>query len=370
MKPPVRVLLLALAAALPAYSQFALYQVAGSAELQVGRSFDLACRRAGQLRRHPVPPAQHLHRHRHPRLPAGERQRIHGHRGRPAADRHSRSETVGRFHARLPVGRDRFDTASLDTIGISVMLSANVPAELTTQLQTATGPRPLYLAPVDFGVVERGSSAIQHVILLNQTPGSLIAPPPLVTGGGFSLSGPSPGGVTVKPGASTIFDVQFSPTADGPQSGILTIGDRTYTLAGTGIDPPLPRPRISLSLAQAASAQQGSVSVNLESAAPVSGSGTVTLSFTPVDASVPPDPAIAFASGGQTAAFTVSPGDTQGRFGADPQALFQTGTTAGPSPSRWNWAATLTGRPSPSHRPPSPSPPPRVRAPRARSRST
>jgi hypothetical protein len=184
---------------------------------------------------------------------------------------------------------------------------------------------------VNFGSVARGSTATVHILLVNQTNIGLVAPGPSITGAGFALSGPLTGGMLVLPTASATFDVQFSPAADGVASGVLTLDSRTYSLTGTGIEPALPQPRISLTLPQAGSAQQGSVVVNLDTPAATSGTGSVTLTFQPA-ASISgsaTDAGVAFASGGQSASFTVSPGDTQGHFGLQLAVLFQTGTTAG-----------------------------------------
>src|ERR1019366_1556037 len=41
---------------------------------------------------------------------------------------------------------------------------------------------------------------------------------------------------------SAAFDVRFSPTAAGSRSGSLVIGDQTYALIGTGVEPPPPPP--------------------------------------------------------------------------------------------------------------------------------
>jgi hypothetical protein len=222
-------------------------------------------------------------------------------------------------------------SAALDSVGISAILTAGVPVELTCQLLTAGGAQWLGAAPVDYGSVTRGTAATRRVVLLNQTSVALIAPGPLLTGSGYSLSGPSPGGTLVEPAASVTFDLQFSPTTDGAATGTLAIGDRRYALTGIGVDPPLPQPRLTVALAQPDSAQQGTVAVNLSAAAQTSGTGTVTIAFLPAAAiSVSTaDPAIAFASGGQSAAFTVAPGDTQGHFGTGLTLPFQTGTTAG-----------------------------------------
>ena len=101
-----------------------------------------------------------------------------------------------------------------------------------------------------------------------------------------------------------------------------------YTLTGTGIALPLPKPLLTISLQVAQSARQGTVSVNFDAPAATSGSGTVTLQFLPATAGVS-DPAIAFASGGQTAPFTFAAGDIQATFSGGRTAAFQTGTSAG-----------------------------------------
>jgi hypothetical protein len=222
-------------------------------------------------------------------------------------------------------------SASLDSVGISVMLTANVPVELTCQLVTSAGVQSLAAAPVDFGSAPLGTTATRQIILLNQTSLPLSVPGLLVTGTGFSLSGLSPGGTLVQPTASVTFVVQFSPSADGVSAGALAIGARSYALTGTGVDPPLPQPRVSLALAQPGSAQQGAVTVNLSAASQAGGTGTVTIAFLPaatIGASAT-DAGIAFAAGGQSATFTVSAGDTQGHFGTGLSMPFQTGTTAG-----------------------------------------
>ena len=221
-----------------------------------------------------------------------------------------------------------FYSAALDSVGIAVLLSVNVPMELTSQLETGTGTRPLAAAPVDFGVTERGSVATRHIVLMNQTSAALAVPGLLVSGADFSLGGSPPGGTLVQPTASTGFDILFSPTADGASTGMLSIGGRSYLLAGTAVEPDLPRPRISLALAQAGSAQQGSVTVNLDAPSRAYGSGTVAMTFLPARPATT-DSGIAFATGGQSMNFAVSPGDTQGHFGMQLTAPFQTGTTAG-----------------------------------------
>ena len=219
-------------------------------------------------------------------------------------------------------------SASLDSVGISVLLTAAVPVELTCLVSTGGATQPLGAATVDFGVVEQGSVATRHVVLLNQTNVPLTVPALATTGAGFTLSGSTPAGTLLQPVQSAGFDVQFSPAAAGSANGSLLVGSRSYRLSGTGTPPSLPAPQLSVALVQALSAQQGAVTVNLSQASAASGSGTVTLAFQPAVAGAT-DPAIAFATGGQTAGFTVSAGDTQGQFGTQASVAFQTGSTAG-----------------------------------------
>ena len=222
-------------------------------------------------------------------------------------------------------------TATLDSVGITILLSAIVPVELTRQLVTVSGTRPLSGGTVDFGVIERGASATRRVLLVNQTSATLTVPALQISGAGFAMSANLPAGILLTPTTNVGFDIQFSPTTDSAAAGVLSIGARSYPMMGIGIEPPLPRPRISMSLPQNGSAQQGTLTLMFDSISRANGSGTVTLNFTPA-AGLPVsanDAGMAFASGGQTANFTVSPGDAEGRFGALLTAPFQTGTTAG-----------------------------------------
>jgi hypothetical protein len=225
-------------------------------------------------------------------------------------------------------------SAVLNSVGIAVTLTATVPVELTYQWITATGGQFLYAGPVNFGAVPLGQSPTIEIIMANQTAVPLTAPAAVVTGAGFSLSsqslGQSAGGTVVDPSASIAFEIQFSPTAVGAYAGTLALGGQTYTLTGTGFEPPFPQPRIVLTLPQPDSAQQGTVAVILSAPSQIEGTGTVTLAFLP-NVALPgaADPGIAFASGGLSTTFTVFIGATQGNFDNALTMPFQTGTTAG-----------------------------------------
>jgi len=189
-------------------------------------------------------------------------------------------------------------------------------------------------ATITFGSVQVGSSQTVKLMLSNPPGNPPVAVPaiPPLAGGAFSLTGPALSGPTVAPGSAAELDVLFAPAAAGPQQAALTIGLLTYVLAGTGVAPPppaFPAPSIAVNLPSPASAQQGGLSVSLASASPASGSGTVTLVFQPAVSGVSDDPAVTFADGTRSAAFTVAKGSAAGQFAAGPSASFGTGTTAG-----------------------------------------
>ena len=207
-------------------------------------------------------------------------------------------------------------SAALRSEGIAILLTATVAPRLTYRIDP--GSATAFPGTVDFGSVVRGSGAQRHITIQNQTALVLTIPAISVQGADFALLGTAPAGRALEPLQGGEFTIGFTPRTIGVLQGSLTLGDRSYLLLGTGIDPPLPKPTVSLDLKQAASAQQGAVIVRFDAPAQSSGTGTVTLNF-----SGPTDAAIAFASGGRNATFPIAPGDVQAVL------LFQTGTTAG-----------------------------------------
>jgi Abnormal spindle-like microcephaly-assoc'd, ASPM-SPD-2-Hydin len=221
-------------------------------------------------------------------------------------------------------------SAAINSVGVAITLTATV-VELTYQWVTSTGTVELLSAgPVNFGTVPVGQSPTVEILLLNQTSTALPVPAVSVSGSGFSLLTQPSARSTVKPSASAALEVQFSPTAAGASTGILTIGGQPFTLTGTGVIPPLPTPSIVLTLPAPDSAEQGTLAVNLSAIPQTSTTGTATLTFTPI-ASIPnaTDPGIAFATGGQSVIFNVFIGQAQVIFGSANSIPFQTGTTAG-----------------------------------------
>ena len=322
-----RLLLLALAAACPGWGQFELYLVNGNIEQPLGRAYDLGGVEPGasittpfRIRNISTSTATlDLLAVRGTGFAFGKT---------PAVPVVLPPAQAFDFTVVFQAAGSGAFSAALESVGISVILSASVLPELTCQVIASSSAQPCTSAPIDFGTLVLGASSSRDIVLLNQTHTPLIAPVPSVSGAGFSLVVSTAGGTLVPPGGSVTFQIQFAPAADGVLAGTLSLDSRAYSLTGTGVDPPLPQPRISITLPRAESAEQGTVAIHLSAAAQSGGAGTVTLGFVPI-ANAPADPAIAFASGGQSAAFTVGAGDTEGHFGSGLAMPFQTGTTAG-----------------------------------------
>jgi hypothetical protein len=228
------------------------------------------------------------------------------------------------FYVRFTPTATGARTGSL-VIGGQTYALVGTGLQLTYEVDAGAGLQPLGAGPVDFGSVVLGVSVVRHFAVANQTTVVLTVPAITVPASDFALSPGAPSGQAVPPGHTADFYVQFAPTATGARTGSLVIGNTTYTLIGTGVQPPLPNPGLKISPSpQALSAQPGTVTVTLDAASRTSGSGALTLDFQPAPG-LPDDAAIQFASGGRTSAFTVSPGDAGDQF----TVPFQTGTTAG-----------------------------------------
>lgn len=222
-------------------------------------------------------------------------------------------------------------SATLQVAGISVLFTGTANPALTYQV-IVYGTAQALNPPLDFGSVIVGSSTVLQFLVSNQTAQPLQVPAVAVSGADFSLSGPSPAGTLLQPLQSVAFALAFTPTQPGLRAGNLAAGSNTYPLTGTGQAPALPKASLIITLPQPSSAEQGSLAVTFDSAPLTAASGTLTMSFTPapgVPANEAVDPSIAFASGGQTAAFTIAAGSTIAQFGSQPSIAFATGTTAG-----------------------------------------
>jgi hypothetical protein len=144
----------------------------------------------------------------------------------------------------------------------------------------------------------------------------------------YSLLGIPALPVSLLPGADFQFTISFKPTTLGFSTGTLQIDTTTFSLTGSGTQPPaLPAYTIGGVTGEVAPRSQPRVSLTLAAPYPVAISGTLTLT---VSGSLPADPAVQFASGGRTVAFLIPANSTGAVFGTSgTQIGFQSGTVAG-----------------------------------------
>jgi len=142
--------------------------------------------------------------------------------------------------------------------------------------------------------------------------------------------GTLPAGLTL---AASSGRISGTPTAVGTSSFAIAVTDsarKTATKAFTlSIDPPaLPSVQIFGLADSAEPAQQPVVRLTLSSGYPLPITGRLSLTFEPDAVNPSDDPAVAFATGGRHADFTIAANATEAHFPADSLAL-QTGTVAG-----------------------------------------
>ena len=147
-------------------------------------------------------------------------------------------------------------SASLHSEGIAILLTATVAPRLTYRVD----PSGAAAFPGHAGFRKRGARrrrrAPHHHPERNAAGAHRAGD--LRAGRGFRACGDRrPPARRSQPRQGGEFTIVFTPQTTGVRQGSLTLGDRSYPLLGTGVDPPLPKPTVSLDLKQAASAQQG-----------------------------------------------------------------------------------------------------------------
>ena len=121
-------------------------------------------------------------------------------------------------------------------------------------------------AVINFGSVVQGGSQLQGFTLTNTGTASLTVATLAVSGTGFrgpiGLASPIP----LSAGQSASFQVAFEPKNGQSAQGTLQVDQRSVSLTGQGLAPPLPGASITFASMIGASAQQNSVSIPLASA--------------------------------------------------------------------------------------------------------
>jgi len=220
-------------------------------------------------------------------------------------------------------------SASLAVNAIHITLQGSSVAAVTLLYTGSIAPIATG-AVIDFGSAVRGASQVKSLTLFNAAGSNLTVNTLAVSGVGFrgpiGLSAP----IQLAPGQTASFQIAFEPQNGQPAQGTLTVDQRTFNLAGLGLDPPLPGASIIFASTLGASAQQNSVSIPLTSASAVSGTGTLTLEFHASVPGISDDAAVQFLSGPKrSATVTIAAGYTTAKFNGQPSIAFQTGTTAG-----------------------------------------
>lgn len=182
---------------------------------------------------------------------------------------------------------------------------------------------------IDFGRVERGSTASVSVAIVNPATEPVTIPSLSVSGSAFTLVGGNPAPFVLRPAETRSLQIVFTPAAAGIVTATLTIDKRSFKLTGSGFEPAMPRPSVLVSSAVMRSGEQGRVSIQLASASRANAKGQLRLEVRPSGTIRENDSGAMFVSGSRTLAFDVAAGDTIVKLRGEDSLVFQTGTTAG-----------------------------------------
>lgn len=230
------------------------------------------------------------------------------------------------YAATLQVGTGTATDACGGTIESAILLATVVPAPILSVAAPCTGPDSN--KNISFGRIVQGRQEACTLSIMNPFPQALTVSPLVVTGAAFSTT--SGNAVSIAAGQSVSFTIQFSPATGSAFSGTLTVGTRTYLLAGTGFSPPLSSLVWNFDSTTIGSGEQHTLSLQLSTAATVTAAGTMTLTFSPSVKAVADDAAVRFvATSTRAASFAVNAGATAITLNAQPNIVFSTGTTAG-----------------------------------------
>jgi hypothetical protein len=230
------------------------------------------------------------------------------------------------YAATVEVGTGTATDACGGTIESAILLATVVPAPILSVAAPCTGPDAN--KNISFGRITQGTQEACTFSIQNPFPQDLTVSPLLVTGAAFTTT--SANAVTIAAGQSTSFTILFSPATGSAFTGTLTVGTRTYSLAGTGFSPPLSSLVWNFDSTKIGSGEQHTLSLQLSAPATVSAAGTMTLTFSPSIKTVADDSAVQFvATSTRTASFAVSSGAAAIMLNAQPNIVFSTGTTAG-----------------------------------------
>ena len=225
--------------------------------------------------------------------------------------------------ARLKVGADTFDVRGA---GLGPQLAfAYTISEITTTVQSN--------GSVIFTPVQVGRTASLRFFVINNgtAPATVNSISVSGTTTAFTVSDVPALPLSVSPGATAMFTVQFAPTVTGTITATLKVDTQSFTLSGSASSPdPLPAYKFEAPAVSQEPMQQPQIALTLAAPYPLALSGTLTLAFFS-NAEVPStDASVQFAVGGRTVNFTIPANATKAVFQNNAtQVRVQTGTVAG-----------------------------------------
>ncbi|MCW5982478.1 MAG: choice-of-anchor D domain-containing protein [Bryobacteraceae bacterium] len=222
-------------------------------------------------------------------------------------------------------------SATLEINDISVLIFGDSPATATLSIEEEGKFRVLQTdEPIVLGRVERGKTLPRRFRLENASSAELTVSSLTIAAGPFDSSGLPPAPLKLKPGAVSDFVITYQPQKAGIHRANFKVDDRVFVLEAVAFDPPFPAPEIVLESQALRSGQQSKVSVRFASSPFGDGTGELRIEFQPSVEGAGDDPAILFVSGGsRTVPVNVTMGETAAKLGGEPEAVFQTGSTAG-----------------------------------------
>jgi hypothetical protein len=217
------------------------------------------------------------------------------------------------------------DVFTLNGLGLGPLLTFSYVAAGTTVTLGPTNNTVVF-APV---MVSRSA----ELVLTVRNTGSLPAPLSSIgvnpVAGPFTLTGVPPLPLSLAPNGSFELTIAFTPVALGISTSVLVVDTANITLTGSATaPPPLPAYTIEGPSGSVAPLSQPTVRLRLSTPYPVAITGSLALSV--ASGNLPADPAVQFATGGQTVAFRIPANQTEAVFGSQgTQVGMQTGTVAG-----------------------------------------
>jgi Cep192 domain 4/Abnormal spindle-like microcephaly-assoc'd, ASPM-SPD-2-Hydin/HYDIN/CFA65/VesB-like, Ig-like domain len=164
----------------------------------------------------------------------------------------------------------KFSPSSAGSATGSISISSNAPGSPATIALSGTGVQGQLTANpanFNFGSVLVGNNGSQTITLINGGTASVAISGGSASGAGYSISGLS--ATALKPGQSTAFTVQFSPSGVGAASGSISITSNapnsslTISLSGSGIQPQLGANPSSASFGNVIIGNSNSQTINL-----------------------------------------------------------------------------------------------------------